>query len=615
MKKPKTDLVEVPETIVRLQCALDLNASDPSSVSKTALGRWAHDHGYMTARKRTPDGPARVFRAPAAVADSAPKAVLARIFNLSFSNLPWNVCLSFSSSPEPVPDCVLVGVLGGNDDNSVSFSPFPGAFSSFIENYKSLGGREKEKEVIQEKDKEVYNNIYTYIKGYIYLNFKVFISTFFMFSSSYVLYFLYFLNGYANATPKNKGKYNTSESVVSKGQKWPLLDGNFGNSEANAFFLLLKEGVRVIMGYVSRYAAGLWGGVQTVHPGGGELALAAQPGPAAPEPAAEPSPSPAEKPVPSQKKKKEPKKKAQPAASAFGGLEPVQLRPVEEVFAMEQERAEELRDKPYYNMSDVQRMKTDVEYAAGNAYRLLVYSLYDTLAVWYEPDEKTDENGNLVPADEPFDADGHIVDSQEFTTRILREAYQMVQQWIEDGGIAMSEGQAVPVGELELPGFQEFRDMLDWPLIKNGRREGYLVSPDRIRDMEKSLKSMGVSGARSSMEEDLAFQNRLWTAGERAADSLTRYERIAYDIMKRWMKYDGTAMKAKEFQKIGPREMERQVAEWKAKGWDDMDIKKIVCDESFYSMRYLTLHGRMFSASQVDYWNKAEGLRSEISEA
>lgn len=199
---------------------------------------------------------------------------------------------------------------------------------------------------------------------------------------------------------------------------------------------------------------------------------------------------------------------------------------------------------PMLPVDEVDRIISDVSYAASSSFKLFIntvwWTLYDSLQNSADIDEDDEEL-----SEEDFNIEGYGYPTEDFQHEILEVAYEEVEGYIEKGCVELDEGDSVPVTFTEMFPVELIDKIFKWEQTDLTHQESvYKISKTGIFDVtaekvEKANQPQSREEKRAAVKDSLEYMTKLYIIRQtdnKYLRQLTPIEKLAADFIANYMK-------------------------------------------------------------------------------
>lgn len=199
---------------------------------------------------------------------------------------------------------------------------------------------------------------------------------------------------------------------------------------------------------------------------------------------------------------------------------------------------------PMLSVDEVDRIISDVSYAASNPFKLFINTVWWTLYDSLQNSAEVDEDDELS---EEFEIEGYGYPVEDFQQNILETAYEEVQGNIEKGCIELEDGETIPVTFSEMFPVELLDKIFRWEQQDLTHQESvYKISKTGIFDVtaekvEKANQPETREEKRAAVKDSLEYMTKLYliqTTGHSYLRLLTPIEKLVANFMVAYMKPD-----------------------------------------------------------------------------
>jgi len=199
---------------------------------------------------------------------------------------------------------------------------------------------------------------------------------------------------------------------------------------------------------------------------------------------------------------------------------------------------------PMLPVDEVDRIISDVSYAASSPLKLFINTVWWTLYDSLQNSEDFDEDEELS---EDFDIEGYGYPIEDFQQNILETAYEEVQGNMEKGCVELEGGESIPVTFTEMFSVDLLDKIFKWEQTDLSHQESvYKISKSGIFDVtaervERANQPQTREEKRTAVKDSLEYMTKLYlihNTGHAYLRLLTPIEKLAANFIIAYMKPD-----------------------------------------------------------------------------
>lgn len=199
---------------------------------------------------------------------------------------------------------------------------------------------------------------------------------------------------------------------------------------------------------------------------------------------------------------------------------------------------------PMLPVDEVDRIISDVSYAASSPLKLFINTVWWTLYDSLQNSEDFDEDEELS---EDFNIEGYGYPIEDFQQNILETAYEEVQGNMEKGCVELDGGESIPVTFTEMFPVDLLDKIFRWEQTDLSHQESvYTISKSGIFDVtaervERANQPQTREEKRTAVKDSLEYMTKLYliqNTGHSYLRLLTPIEKLAANFIATYMKPD-----------------------------------------------------------------------------
>jgi len=293
-----------------------------------------------------------------------------------------------------------------------------------------------------------------------------------------------------------------------------------------------------------------------------------------------------------------------------------------------QTKSKHKKEYPHFQESEVMEWLNHPELCLDDDYKLFLYNLVLEIEARYHVYEEQDEEGNIIQ-EEYYEENPAI--PQSIFQQIINSALQYTAEAIQSKKLKLDFGDGEESFQVNIQDFNPERlvSVLDWEGANTGDSDGELrfqVDWGKINMIDKELQATKEKYGRASRRSqesdgnedearklDKEYEKTLWNTEE--TSQLSPIESIVHSILHEYFQQDETGdIVLVQHGAFIPRDvLKGYVLQYSNSGITIQDIAKVTRRCKMDDHENLSTRAqRMFSASQIQYWNAKHGYQSLI---